>query len=162
MVAFVQQADAQQFKPQYTFVSQGADLDVVLRLFPGDSTWAKNVKGLSNFCHQSHDCAKPYEAKLKQVKPDAIMSQLSLVGIHAIEMWAEPMRRVGPDLSRTRYMAALQGLEGWTTGLTAPVDLAPDRSVGAMGFAVYHSPGSGARNYQMVSVGDQAFRNDWS
>lgn len=162
MVAFVQQADAQQFKPQYTFVSQGADLDVVLRLFPGDSTWAKNVKGLSNFCHQSHDCAKPYEAKLKQVKPDAIMSQLSLVGIHAIEMWAEPMRRVGPDLSRTRYMGALQGLEGWTTGLTAPVDLAPDRSVGAMGFAVYHSPGSGARNYQMVSVGDQAFRNDWS
>jgi branched-chain amino acid transport system substrate-binding protein len=162
MVAFVQQADAQQFKPQYTFVSQGADLDVVLRLFPGDSTWAKNVKGLSNFCHQTHPCSKPYEAKLKQVKPDAIMSQLSLVGIHAIEMFAEPMRRVGPDLSRARYVGALQGLEGWTTGLTAPIDLSPDRSVGAMGFAVYSSPGTGSRNYQMVDVDGQAYRSDWS
>lgn len=160
-VAFVQQADAQQFKPQYTFVSQGHDLDVVLRLMPGDSTWAKNAKGLSNFCHQTHPCSDPYREKLKQVKPNAVLSQLSLVGIHAIEMYAEPMRRVGPDLSRTRYMQALQQLEGWTTGITAPVDLSPDRSVGAMGFAVYQSPGTGSRNYEMVDISGQSFRNDW-
>jgi hypothetical protein len=90
------------------------------------------------------------------------MSQLSLVGIHAIEMFAAPMRRVGRDLNRARYMQALQGFNGWTTGLTGPIHLAPDRAAGAQGFAVYHSPGTGARNYEMVSVGGQAFRNDWS
>jgi ABC-type branched-subunit amino acid transport system substrate-binding protein len=161
MVAFVQQADAQQYKPQYTFVSQGQDLDLVLRLFPGDSTWAKNAKGLSNFCHPSHPCAKPYEAKLKQVRPDVIMSQVGLIGIHAFEMWAEPMRRVGKDLNRQNYTQALRGLEGWTTGLTAPVDLNPDRSTGITGFAMYQSPGPGSRNYEMVNAGGQPFRNGW-
>jgi ABC-type branched-subunit amino acid transport system substrate-binding protein len=161
MVAFVQQADAQQYKPQYTFVSQGQDLDLVLRLFPGDSTWAKNAKGLSNFCHPTHPCAKPYEAKLKKVRPDVIMSQVGLIGIHAFEMWAEPMRRIGRDLNRGVYTQALRGLEGWTTGLTAPVDLDPDRSVGIQGFAVYQSPGTGSRNYEMVNAGGQPFRNDW-
>ena len=162
MVAFVQQADAQLFRPQYTFVSQGADLDLLLRLFPADSTWTANAKGLSNLCHQTHPCSKPYEAKLKQVNPDATLSQLSIVGIHAIEMFAEPMRRAGRDLNRTRFMQALQGLDGWTTGLTGPIHLSPDRSTGALGLAVYHSPGTGAQHYQMISVGGQAFRLDWS
>ena len=161
MVAFVQQADAQGFKPQYTFISQGYDLDLVLRLFAGDSTWSKNAKGLSNFCHPSHPCAKPYEAKLKQVRPEAILSQVSLLGIHAIELFAEPMRRAGENLNRASYSQALQGLEGWTTGLTAPIDLAPDRSVGLTGFAMYQSPGSGSRAYQMIDAGGQTFRNGW-
>ena len=90
------------------------------------------------------------------------MSQLSLVGIHAIEMFAEPMRRVGRDLNRGRYMQTLQGLNGWTTGLTGPIHLSPDRAAGAQGFAVYESPGPGSRNYQMKNVDGQPFRNDWS
>ena len=161
MVAFVQQADAQGYKPQYTFVSQGADLDLVLRLFPGDSTWAQNAKGLSNFCHQTHPCSAPYAEKIKKVKPGAVVSQVSLIGVHAIEMWAEPLRRMGPQVNRTKLMQQWADLNGWSTGLTGPIYLSPDRSTGAIGFAVYQSPGAGAHNYQMVDVNGSAYNQDW-
>lgn len=156
-VSFVNQADAQLWHPQYTFVSQGHDLDIILRLFSDESTWKKNAEGLSNFCHQSHPCHEPYVEKLRQVNPDAEVSQVSLVGIHAIEMWAEPIRRVGPELNRERYMEELGGLDGWTTGLTGGMHYEPNRSVGATGFAKYVSPGEGADEYEMVSVNGEAY-----
>lgn len=160
-VAFVAQADAQGFKPQYSFVSQGHDLDLVLRLFPGDSTFAVNAKGISNYCHPSHPCMKPYEAKIKQVKPNAVVSQVSLVGIHAIEMWAEALRRAGYDVNRAKFIEQLATYEGWTTGLTGPVDLSPNRSVGAVGFAKYESPGAGSRAWRMVDVGGKPYNGNW-
>jgi hypothetical protein len=51
----------------------------------------------------------------------------------AAQVFVEGLRRSGRGLSRTRLVAALEGLSDFETGLTSAVSFGPNRRVGALG-----------------------------
>jgi hypothetical protein len=158
LVSFVRQADAQGYTPQYTFAGQGADLDLTLRAFGPDSSWVRNrTRGLSAMCYPDHPCARSFAGRLRRVlEPPQEVTQLSLFTAHLAEIWVEALHRVGPNLNRPLFMRALESLDGWTDGLTAPLEVFPDRSVGVSGFAVYQADPV-ALKYEMLDVDGRPF-----
>jgi branched-chain amino acid transport system substrate-binding protein len=45
----------------------------------------------------------------------------SRIGYAAAQLVVEGLKRAGPDLTRERFIAALEGLKDWTGGLLPPI-----------------------------------------
>jgi ABC-type branched-subunit amino acid transport system substrate-binding protein len=73
-------------------------------------------------------------ARLVQGRPDARAYQTALVSAYAAaQLLVEGLKRSGRDLSRSRLLATLEGVQGFDTGLLPRLSYNADRRIGAAG-----------------------------
>lgn len=66
-----------------------------------------------------------YERLLARDYSGEVPGPHSRIGYAAAQLVVEGLRRAGPDLTRARFMAALETLQGWTGGLLPPISYSP-------------------------------------
>jgi ABC-type branched-subunit amino acid transport system substrate-binding protein len=80
------------------------------------------------------DAALRELARLVRERPDAKAYQTALVSAYsAAQLLAEGLKRTGRDLTRSKLIATLEGVQGFETGLLPRLSYNADRRIGAAG-----------------------------
>jgi ABC-type branched-subunit amino acid transport system substrate-binding protein len=80
------------------------------------------------------DAALRELARLVRERPDAKAYQTALVSAYsAAQLLAEGLKRTGRDLTRSKLIATLEGVQGFDTGLLPRLSYNADRRIGAAG-----------------------------
>jgi branched-chain amino acid transport system substrate-binding protein len=75
---------------------------------------------------EAKECVEELAAYNKELTP----SHFSMYGCLSARVLVEALRRVGPDLTRAKLLATLEGMKEFDTGLSAKVTFAADRHMG--------------------------------
>ncbi|MCY1508823.1 Periplasmic binding protein [compost metagenome] len=102
-------------------------------------------------------------AALTQVRTQAGLDEqhmlLQIGAFSAVQLLGEGLRQAGRDVSRERLVKALEGLHGFRTGLTPPLEFGPGQRVGAAGA---HIVGVDIAARRFRPVGDYIrLQRDW-
>ncbi len=66
-----------------------------------------------------------YQRLMQREYADETPGTHSRIGYAAAQLVVEGLRRAGPELTRAAFIAALEGLQGWTGGLLPPISYSP-------------------------------------
>jgi ABC-type branched-subunit amino acid transport system substrate-binding protein len=152
---------------RWTFSNFAHDGDVDLALMAGQWT---GVRGLSSGCYylEHHSARAPKCAKLTQAhdlwvggtdpavdngggdrgdgskQSEATWNsngQSGVAGYQVVHIWLGALKQAGPDLTREKFVAALNAYSGYDDLVTVPITFAgsPNKAHGIDGFAVYQA-----------------------
>ena len=85
---------------------------------------------------RGHRGAALYERLLARDYGGEVPGPHSRIGYAAAQLVVEGLRRAGPELTRARFMAALESLQEWTGGLLPPISYSPSDHRGLASLAL--------------------------
>jgi branched-chain amino acid transport system substrate-binding protein len=99
---------------------------------------AKDFELVRNYCVLSqlkapiaHDVMKPWTDVIEKYEPTATITAFNYLGVGSAVIMVEALKNAGPDLTREKYLAALNNLKDFDTGVFAgKVTFAPDKHEG--------------------------------
>jgi branched-chain amino acid transport system substrate-binding protein len=118
-------------------VSTGPLTDERYLSLAGDA--AEGVEGLSLWPDPlTSDLPKVrlYREHMQTYFPKNEPNRYSLAGYFAALLFTEGARRAGPNLTRERLIAALEGIRGFESGILPPITIGPDHETQKRGFWV--------------------------
>ncbi|HET90729.1 MAG TPA: hypothetical protein ENN99_08340 [Chloroflexi bacterium] len=135
----LQAAHAGGFRPHWlgSYVISGPDLFRLAGREPAEGVRAASYPAGP----RHHRGERLYRKLMARHYADETPGTHSRIGYAAAQLVVEGLHRAGEELTRERFVAALEGIEGWTGGLLPPISYSPTDHRGLTGLALLRATG---------------------
>lgn len=138
--SILKQAEMFGFRPSFLGTYVVSD-PVMFKLAGASAMEGFQVTGYAADPGGDTKAAKEYRDILHKYYPNEAPGGYSEIGYVAAQLVVEALKRAGPDLTREKFIAALESIKNWTTGLTPPVSYSATDHRGIKTFAIAKAKG---------------------
>lgn len=138
--SILKQAEMFGFRPHFLGTYVVSD-PVMFKLAGASAMEGFQVTGYAADPGGDTKAAKEYRDILHKYYPNEAPGGYSEIGYVAAQLVVEALKKAGPDLTREKFIAALESVKNWTTGLTPPVSYSATDHRGIKTFAIAKAKG---------------------